>query len=147
MKALTLWQPWASLIAFNEKNIETRCWTTAYRGELAIHAAARRPPDLGKSQFTSDFQSELADVFHIAMRTVPSFVNLLPRGSVLCIVKLVSIEESSRVRDVLSERERIFGNYEDGRYAWNLQMVRMFNPPIKAKGNRMLWNWNDGGTL
>lgn len=34
MKALTLWQPWASLVALSEKTIETRCWSTKYRGEL-----------------------------------------------------------------------------------------------------------------
>jgi len=43
MKALTLWQPWASLIAVGAKRIETRSWSTKYRGPLAIHAAARKP--------------------------------------------------------------------------------------------------------
>jgi hypothetical protein len=43
MKALTLHQPWASLIAEGVKTIETRSWSTKYRGPLAIHAAARRP--------------------------------------------------------------------------------------------------------
>ncbi len=42
MKALTLWQPWASLIALGVKTIETRSWSTDYRGPLAIHAAKRR---------------------------------------------------------------------------------------------------------
>lgn len=44
MKALTLTQPWASLVALGEKRIETRSWGTSYRGELAIHAAASIPP-------------------------------------------------------------------------------------------------------
>lgn len=47
MKALTLWQPSASLIAREVKRIETRSWSTDYRGPLAIHAAARRPPHGG----------------------------------------------------------------------------------------------------
>ena len=42
MKAITLWQPWASLIAVGAKTIETRGWATNYRGPLAIHAAKRR---------------------------------------------------------------------------------------------------------
>lgn len=41
MKAITLWQPWASLVAIGAKTIETRSWATKYRGPLAIHAAAR----------------------------------------------------------------------------------------------------------
>lgn len=39
MKALTLHQPWASLIATGAKTLETRSWPTRYRGPLAIHAA------------------------------------------------------------------------------------------------------------
>ncbi len=44
MRALSLHQPWASLIAEGVKTIETRSWATKYRGPLAIHAAKRRPP-------------------------------------------------------------------------------------------------------
>lgn len=43
MKALTLHQPWASLIAFGVKTIETRGWKTTYRGPLAIHAGLKEP--------------------------------------------------------------------------------------------------------
>jgi len=38
MKALTIRQPWASLVATGVKTIETRSWSTKYRGPLAIHA-------------------------------------------------------------------------------------------------------------
>jgi activating signal cointegrator 1 len=44
VKALTLHQPWASLIALGHKSIETRSWSTKYRGPLAIHAGASVPP-------------------------------------------------------------------------------------------------------
>ncbi len=46
MKALTIHQPWASLIADGDKTIETRVWTTKYRGPLAIHASRQRYEDL-----------------------------------------------------------------------------------------------------
>ena len=41
MKAITLHQPWASLIALGVKTIETRSWATKHRGPIAIHAAKR----------------------------------------------------------------------------------------------------------
>jgi hypothetical protein len=44
MKALSLHQPWASLIGLGVKTIETRSWSTKYRGPLAVHASLRRPP-------------------------------------------------------------------------------------------------------
>ncbi len=153
MKALTLWQPWASLIAMGEKSVETRCWSTAYRGELAIHAAAKLPPKwLGASAQTDPFRDELADVFNVrrdrddrAGRRVDDVLRELPYAAVLCIVKLVDIDEiDGIVRFTVSERDRIFGNYEDGRFAWWLELVEKFETPIPAKGNRMLWNWKRG---
>lgn len=43
MKALTIRQPWASLIAAGVKTIETRSQRTHHRGPLAIHAGLHRP--------------------------------------------------------------------------------------------------------
>jgi len=36
MKALSVKQPWANIIASGEKTIETRTWATEYRGLLLI---------------------------------------------------------------------------------------------------------------
>ena len=41
MKALSVRQPWASLIARGIKTIETRTWPTRYRGELLVVSTAR----------------------------------------------------------------------------------------------------------
>ena len=43
MKAITLTQPWATLVAIGAKRIETRSWRTFYRGPLAIHAGKTLP--------------------------------------------------------------------------------------------------------
>ncbi len=150
MKALTLWQPWATLVAMEVKRIETRSWATAYRGEIAIHAAAKLPPKwLGASSRSDPFRDELADLFSVRMdrddrtgKRVGDILRGLPYGKVVCIVRLVGIEETSEeLRQGLTQWERLFGNYEAGRYAWYLEMVDVLNPPIPAKGNRMLWNW------
>ena len=39
MKALSIRQPWAWLIAHGHKPVENRTWPTAYRGDLLIHAS------------------------------------------------------------------------------------------------------------
>ena len=145
MKALTLWQPWASLVALGEKRIETRCWQTSYRGELAIHAAQKLPPRwLGASMHGNEFRCQLADILNCRVDHVDAAIRALPYGAIVAITRLVSIEETSRVRDELADlnnREFIFGNYEDGRYAWHLALVKKVDAPIPAKGNRLLWNW------
>lgn len=50
MRVLTIWQPWATLMTVPRpdgapgrvKGIETRSWSTSYRGPVVLHAAARR---------------------------------------------------------------------------------------------------------
>jgi activating signal cointegrator 1 len=133
MKALTLWQPWASLMAAGHKKVETRTWATKYRGLVAIHAALKKPSFLGWSCESNEFLEQL--------RQLGIDQSALPVGCVLCIAKLVAISETSEVYDDLSGRERIFGNYEEGRYAWFFEDVKAFPAPVPAKGNRMLWNW------
>ena len=41
MKALSVRQPWANMIAAGEKTIETRTWATNYRGPLLIISSKR----------------------------------------------------------------------------------------------------------
>ena len=153
MKALTLWQPWASLVAQGHKSIETRCWTTKYRGELAVHSAAKLPPKwLGASRFQPEFRNALADCFNCRRDRdersgvhIDDRIKALNYGKILCVVRLVEIRETSdfMVQETITDRERLFGNYEAGRYAWYLEMLEKFDEPIPAKGNRMLWNWNE----
>jgi activating signal cointegrator 1 len=57
MKGLTLTQPWASLVANGAKTIETRSWSTSYRGPVAIHAAKGTGPG-GKAAFRERCLSE-----------------------------------------------------------------------------------------
>jgi hypothetical protein len=44
MKAISIRQPWANLIASGQKTIETRAWETAYRGDLLIVSSSS--PDI-----------------------------------------------------------------------------------------------------
>lgn len=46
MRALSVRQPWADLIARGLKNIEIRSWATSHRGPLLICASAKKYGDL-----------------------------------------------------------------------------------------------------
>lgn len=49
MKAISIKEPWASMIFRGEKTIETRTWKTKYRGWLLLHASQRpKSPISGK---------------------------------------------------------------------------------------------------
>ena len=139
MKAISLWQPWASLVAFGEKKVETRGWSTKYRGRLVIHAAQSIPRWVGESRNSQDFHDAMMKI----AKANGIFDQGMPKGVVLCTAELVAIETTEKVRGDLSRQELLFGNYEDGRYAWFLESVKRIDPPIPAKGNRMLWNWEE----
>src|SRR2546429_293272 len=46
MKAISLKQPWANLVASGCKTIETRTWPTKYRGKILI-VSSKSPANLG----------------------------------------------------------------------------------------------------
>ena len=133
MKALSLWQPWATLIALGAKRYETRSWSTPYRGLLAIHAAKREP-------------WPLADAVEPLARAGYARWTDLPRGAVLCVVRLVDVLPVELVIGEIvpyseTNQELAFGDYTAGRYAWALEMVEVFDTPIPARGAQGLWTW------
>jgi hypothetical protein len=157
MKALTLRQPWATLVAIGAKTIETRPWATSYRGPLAIHAAKGFPKEardlLWKDfDFYAAFRPDHAAALKLAgVRLVPNAAacavsGQLPLGSVVATCRLVSIIVTSRIT-ALSDQERAFGDYSPGRYAWILEDVKPLAVPIPAKGALSLWEWFSVPTL
>lgn len=138
MKALSLWQPWATLIAREAKRIETRSWHApgSIVGErIAIHAT--RSNDHHWLRGREPFATELADVAY-------------PLGAIVCTVRLVACEviTPDLVR-AIHERdgghlELAYGDYRTGRYAWHLADVRPLAAPIPATGRQGIWNVPDG---
>lgn len=131
MLALTLWQPYASLIALGAKPYETRGWATRYRGDLVIHAAAKRDRDVLDAMRQPDIRRAFSQPGHDP-RVFP-----LPFGVGLCIVTLVDCVPTWKI----PPEERVFGDFSDGRFAWKLENVRLFDEPIPAKGMQGLWEW------
>ena len=127
MKALTLTQPWASLVALGHKKVETRSWRTNYRGELAIHAAKGYPKS------AREFASLEAAVGRLPER--------IPLSAVVCVVRLVDVQPTAEAAFYLSGLERLLGDYSPGRFAWFLEMVEVFAEPIPATGALGLWEW------
>lgn len=138
MKAITITQPWATLVAIGAKRYETRGWKTAWRGRLAIHAAKGFPG--WAKELVTDGPSYDA----LVAGGLVGIVEELPLGAVIATAELVDIRRVEDVRDGLDERERAFGNYDDGRFAWELREVRMLPVPVAARGALSLWEWNGG---
>ncbi|WP_368653744.1 ASCH domain-containing protein [Ornithinibacillus sp. 4-3] len=161
MKAITIKQPWATLIAIGAKKFETRSWQTKYRGPIAIHA--------GK---TIDIDACHDKSIIEALNKVGIFLtNDLPTGAIIAIAELkkcwsivhhpgtdVDIAKTIQVGGELNvprkhpdfhkyivptEEEVDFGDWTPGRYAWELDNVQKLNIPVPAKGKLSLWEWEE----
>ena len=148
MKALTLTQPWATLVAINAKRIETRSWGTRYRGPLAIHAAKGFPKWAVEMCGEETFRHALVS----GGMAVAEPKQSLPTGCVLATCRLVDCKlivdfEMARTVNVRTrmlpppEPERSFGDYDPGRFAWILEDIQPLPEPIPVKGALGLWEW------
>ena len=144
MPAITLWQPYASLVAVGAKRYETRHWTPPahYIGiRIAIHAAVRRPTR--------------ADVAHEQARVIAAlgegWPEQVPYGAVLCTVLL------TRCRTVSKRQEREvhffdggpvheddgFGDYAPRRKCWELTDLFTLPRPAPARGGQGWFTWQE----
>jgi hypothetical protein len=130
MKALTISQPFASLIADGDKWIENRIWYTSYRGPLAIHA--------GKGLHYLDREE----------------IKGYPTGSIIATARLsacVVREELQRMafHSTTNGNELIPGAkvtwrqafdhaYTEGPWCWILEDVQRIKP-VPMKGSQNLW--------
>lgn len=134
MKALTLWQPWATFMALGYKRIETRPWYTGYRGRLAIHAAAR--------PMVKDLEPSLYFMQTPSGRII---MHDFPLGVVMGTCELVNClpTDPEEVDHRVNRVEYPYGDYRPGRFMWITANMKPFENPIPAKGRQKLWNWEE----
>lgn len=169
MKAITIWQPWSSLLACGAKGHETRSWATSYRGPIAIHAAALSipqvlkkcfPPDHdAKNQFLDVLTEAFGDYAHI--EDIMEYLDELPTGAVVATANLIGCQKiiapfgdrppcfgnapfirlSNGDTYTPDNMELMLGDWTPGRYAWEFSDMKLISP-IHTKGKQGLWEWN-----
>lgn len=126
MKALTIQQPWASMIASGEKWVENRTWRTNYRGPMAIHAG------LGSKYLK---KKELADYDTGSVVAVA----WLSASFNLSIAKSLDWSGSRQEGCSYTFGEIIAHKYSEGPVCWVLEAVTKLSKPIPCKGAQGLW--------
>jgi hypothetical protein len=131
IKALPLWQPWASLVAMGAKRVETRAYPPRRLGlgagqRIAIHAT-KTPKELwicGMAHFCD----------HIADPAS------LPLGALVavCVLDRASQITETSAHDLLAHSpvEYAFGDYTPGRWAWVLRDVEPLEKPVPFIGSQ-----------
>lgn len=141
MKALTLHEPWAALVAYGWKEVETRAWYTGYRGPLAIHASTRKPDPTEQSRLTfilANLGQQLPPIASGAVVAICWLAACLPAP--LSPMKAGSLKPAFVPKHGW-DLEREFGNYEGGRWAWILRDVQRLEHMSPARGYQKLWRW------
>lgn len=160
VKILSLWQPWASLVALKIKQFETRSWSTDYRGKLAIHASKLpNPSQAAKSIadiFTCNPQLGVNELLPDAV--VDALEDPKNYGAILAVVDLTECAQMTALPAVnppwqqislnttcsgLSALELAVGIWEEDRYAWKLEDAIALPQPIPytgAQGLRQIKN-------
>lgn len=148
MKAITIWQPYATLLLHRDKLYETRSWATSYRGRIAIHAA-KRPvrQTLDALAHGSAGQRQTALLMERLLRRFGG-PDHLPIGAVVGTARLVRCNAITEdFLRTLTPQEIALGDFTLGRYAWEFEDVSIMKGAVIAKGQQGLWDWNGGGEL
>ena len=133
MTVLSLLQPWATLVILGHKTIETRSWSTAYRGELMIHA--------GKGKSGMGFCDQPIFKKHLHNVDLP-FGAIIGVVSLDRIVQITDLAVSDSTLNEMTLEEKIFGDYTTGRFAWILRNPMPLDIPIPARGYQRLWQYH-----
>lgn len=130
IKVLTLREPWASLILYGFKTIETRSWYTSYRGDLYIHAG-KHPIDM--------CDSRAAKVIDYIPTPHDSFGHIILKCTLSDCVRID--EHLAKAIQKSDPVNYCCGDFTTGRYAWILANIQPITP-LKATGHLGLWNFD-----
>lgn len=153
MKAITIWQPWATLIIAGAKPYEFRGWPAprALRGErIAIHAGAR-PVKRGE---VADLITRLrsGDAWTTALRpeiALPLLERVLTSPGVLPLASVLGtaiLGEPKRAFEIVAEFGAQLNDSdrdEHANWAWPLTDILPLEPYRPAKGMQGFWDWSD----
>jgi hypothetical protein len=111
LRAVTLWQPWASAVAYLGKDIENRGHHRTYRGLVLIHAGQR--------------------IDARALQQVPADLEL-PKKAVLAVARLADMHTDCDGRcSTWAE--------PDAAWHWQLTDVHALTQPVPTPGAQGLW--------
>lgn len=144
MKAISLWQPWATLIAIGAKRFETRSWappTNVIGTRIAICAAQKAVGPIWRTLDLATRRS-IAQALQRADLDAPNPpyqwhpVNM-PLGSVVCTALLWS---AIKVQNDSYPAPDLFGDYSRGRWVWELREVEAYPYLHLVTGRQKFFN-------
>ncbi len=136
MKAITLWQPWATFIAARLKSIETRTHRNFFcllHQRIAIHA--------GRS-WDEDAEEWALSVCRPSMREEVSRAVRRARGQLGAVV-CTAVVKDTRIIGGPPDEEAALTQIEENRYGLVLSEIRAFPEPVRVSGRQGIWEWDE----
>jgi hypothetical protein len=144
VKAISLWQPWAHLIAIGAKRYETRSWSNRYRGPMAIHASVRWNQRMIRQCYEEPFFSILSRAGIRLPAKIVHVPNLgMAFGAVIAVAHLADVLPASEVLPQLGPQEVAFGDFSHGRYAWLYENPCRLAVPVVCTGRQGVFELGD----
>lgn len=124
MKALTIREPWASLIINGYKEYEFRSWKTNYRGKILIHAGLKVDDKILKKFKNYNIECQKGVIIGEAQ-----------------LVDCILVDRKFK-RKLKKIDPVVYGksNYDET-YAWKLENIKKYDEVIYATGQLGLWNY------
>lgn len=142
MKAIPVWQQWASLIAIGAKRVETRHYPAPPElvgQRIAIHATLTR--DHLAFADSGPFRRRLEEARDEGRLALVD--GQLPLGAIVATVVVDRCRRMTRESIAeLTQRdpdERAFGYYGPDRFAWVLRDLEALTTPAPARGDRGIY--------
>jgi len=133
MRALTLHQPWAGLVACGAKKHETRSWRPGWwpGRALAIHSSLASHAQAGATENP------------LLLPLARDYAYPGARGCILAIVRVGTAWRCSGGSELFSRgvgpADLVFGDYRRGRYAWPLEVLFALPEPVGCRGRQKIW--------
>lgn len=129
LKAISVHQPWAGLIATGQKTVESRRWFTSYRGPLVICSTKQDPNEVVRlREARGDPIMPLLD---------PDSPWWQYTGAALCIAILADCRPMTT-----EDAKAALVRWEPGMFAFRLEHIGQIYPVIPVRGRQGLWTWN-----
>lgn len=139
MKAITIKQPWASLIVDGIKDVENRTWNTNFRGRVLIHSASKSWIWNKVINYLTEERIVIFEKFGFN----GSWLRNLPTGKIIGSVEIVNCIAKKMTGN---DSKSIWA--DKGAYHWILRSPIKFDDPIEAKGKLSFWDYEfDEGTF
>lgn len=151
MKALTIWQPWASLIAAGAKPYEWRGWCAPLSivgQRIAIHAGARKVQKAEIGDLLYELCTKPAESSLVASIALPlleqwhTSPGMLPLSCVICTAVLgtpiTAREWVTQHGAPMLDTDLI----DHSKWAWPLTDLETLDPFEPATGKQGFWEWN-----